>query len=195
MKKIVLTTTFALLRSACACTPRYRVLREALGLSYGTDEPINILTILKTNGIEDALWALTATAEDCEKVARFLAADFAEMALPEWLKYYPNDDRPRLAIQAARDFANGTITALQRSAAWSAAASAAMSAAESAAASAARSAAWSAAASAAASAAMSAAWSAAESAVWSAAESAVWSAAMSAQAEILVKYLTTEVTK
>ena len=188
MDKIILTTTFALLRAAHACPPRYRFLREAL--KYCEDHtPINVLTILDTNGIDDALWALCATAQDCEKVARLMAADFAELALAEWLKRYPDDDRPRLAIQAARDFANGVITAGQRSAARSAAGSAARSAAWSAAGSAAWSAAESAAWSAAESAAWSAARSAARSAAWSAAESAAWSA----QAEILKKYLTLEV--
>ena len=125
MDKIILTTTFALLRAAHACPPRYRFLREAL--KYCEDHtPINVLTILDTNGIDDALWALCATAQDCEKVARLMAADFAELALAEWLKHYPDDDRPRLAIQAARDFANGVITAEQRSAAESAARSAAV---------------------------------------------------------------------
>ena len=139
-----LTTTFKRLRKAGACTERYKFLRHALK-GIKDNEPINLLTILETNGLDDALWALCATAQNCERVARLMAADFAEMVLPRCLKCYPNDDRPRLAIQAARDFANGLITADQLSAAESAAESAARSAAWSAALSAARSAAESAA--------------------------------------------------
>ena len=121
-----LTTTFALLREASACKPRYTFLRESLSREeYADDTPINLLTILETNGLEDALWALSATAENCEKVARFMAADFAEQVLPIWEKY-SKDKRPELAIKASRDFANGLIT----DQAWDAARDAAEDAAE-----------------------------------------------------------------
>jgi len=194
---MILTTTFKLLRKAGACTERYKFLKTALKGVEDT-ESINLLTILETNGINDALWALNATAEDCEKIARMMAADFAEMALTGWTKHYPEDKRPALAIHATRDFANGLITDEARSAAESAARSAAAwSATWSAARSAACSAAWSAARSAAESGAWSAAESAARSAAWSAAESgaesAAWSAARSAQAEIFKCYCQPEV--
>src|ERR1035437_104589 len=103
-----LTTTFNLLHKAGACTARYRFLRESLK-NVKDDEPINLLTILETNGFDDALWALQATAENCDKVARLMAADFAEQVLPIWQKY-SDDKRPKLAIKAARDFAHGKIT-------------------------------------------------------------------------------------
>ena len=45
-----------------------------------------------------------------EKSARLFAADCAERTLPVYEKDYPDDDRPRKAIQAARDYANGKIT-------------------------------------------------------------------------------------
>ena len=132
-----LTTTLNLLHKAKACTARYEVLLATLGANYPMDAEISLLTILETNGIDDALWALRATAEDCEKVARLMVADFAESALANWTKYYPNDNRPALAVQAARDFANGLIVredlaaarSAAESAAWSAAGSAAWSAA------------------------------------------------------------------
>ena len=120
-----LTTTFALLRKASACKPRYEFLRNALSRDeYTDDTPINLLTILETNGLVDAVWALSATAEDCDKVARLMAADIAELALPIWQKY-SEDNRPELAIKAARDFARGAISsqelAAARDAAWAAA--------------------------------------------------------------------------
>ena len=116
-----LTTTLNLLHKAEACTERYKVLLATLGANYPMDAEISLLTILETNGIDDALWALCATAENCEKVARFMAADFAELALVEWDKHYPADRRPALAIQAARDFANGLIVREDLAAARSAA--------------------------------------------------------------------------
>ena len=103
-----LTTTFDLLHKARACSSRYRFLRESLK-DVKDDEPINLLTILETNGFDDALWALCATAENCDKVARLMAADFAEQVIPIWKKY-SQDKRPELAIKAARDFAEGRIT-------------------------------------------------------------------------------------
>ena len=45
-----------------------------------------------------------------DKTLRLYAADCAERALGLYEKRYPKDDRPRKAIQAARDFANGLIT-------------------------------------------------------------------------------------
>ena len=140
-----LTTTLNLLHKAEACTARYKVLRAALGVDYPMDAEISLRTILETNGINDALWALRATAEDCKKVARLMSADFAELSLPFWMKYYyPDDNRPALAIKAARDFAAGLITKEDLAVARSAARSAAESAARYATWSAAWSAAWSA---------------------------------------------------
>ena len=45
-----------------------------------------------------------------DKTLRFYAADCAKRVLGLYEKQYPKDDRPRKAIQAARDFANGLIT-------------------------------------------------------------------------------------
>src|SRR5208282_6231935 len=45
-----------------------------------------------------------------DKTLRLYAADCAERVLGLYEKQYPRDDRPRKAIQAARDFANGLIT-------------------------------------------------------------------------------------
>ena len=46
-----------------------------------------------------------------EKNLRLFAADCAEHVLGIYEKQYPKDERPRKAIQAARDFANGLIDA------------------------------------------------------------------------------------
>jgi len=46
-----------------------------------------------------------------EKNLRLFAADCAEHVLPIFEKKYPKDNRPRLAIQAARAFAEGKISA------------------------------------------------------------------------------------
>ena len=115
-----LTTTFYLLKKNKACESEYKQLRASLGMDYDPDQPINLLTILEINGLDNALWALCATAENCDKVTRLMAADFAEQALPIWKKY-SQDKRPELAIQAARDYANSLISSHELNAAGAAA--------------------------------------------------------------------------
>lgn len=60
-----------------------------------------------------------------ERTARLFSADCAERVLHVFEKHFPNDKRPRLAIQAARDFAHGRISRADltaaRAAAWDAA--------------------------------------------------------------------------
>jgi len=173
--KMKLTTTLNLLHKAGACTRGYKELIAALGADYPHEKPIDLLTILDTNGFNDALWALCATAENCDMVARLMAADFADQVLPIWQKY-SQDKRPALAIQAARDFAHGRISRQKTAAAWDAARAAAEAASGAAAGFAARAAARAAAGAAAGAAAWAAAWDAA----WDAARAAAWDAAWAA---------------
>ena len=64
-----------------------------------------------------------------DRTARLFAADCAEAVLPIFEKARPNDDRPRKAIQAARDYAEGRIGAAAWAAVWDAARDAAWAAA------------------------------------------------------------------
>lgn len=217
----VLETSIDLLRKAGACTNRFLHLLDALGyvtaadldlialakvLQCLTDEqrqaPINLLTILGTNGTEDCLWALSATSVGCDRQARLMAADFAEMVLPLSGQENPEDSRPRAAIETARCYARGATSDAARAAAWSAAWSAARAAtwsaatwsaaraaAKDAAWSAANDAAWSAARDAAWSAARAAAWFAAKDAAWNSSRAAAWDSARDDQAEIIRRYL------
>ena len=60
-------------------------------------------------------------AVNIERELRLFAADCAEHVLYIFERECPNDDRPRQAIQAARDFANGKIRDAARDAAGAAA--------------------------------------------------------------------------
>jgi hypothetical protein len=161
MKKVVFITTLNAIRAKGPCEDGWKKLLAHLGKKKADDEPLNLLTILESNGVQHCLWALQCVEHpDLERIARLMAADFAEAVLPIFEKKYPKDDRPRKAIQAARDFANGKITAQERAAAGDAAR-------DSAAASA------------------SAALAAAGEAAWAAA----WDAAGTAQTKIIRKYL------
>ena len=113
-----LSTTLNRLKHANACATRYAHLVTALGgVTFDHDAPINMLTILDHNGVEDCLWALCATEQNCDQVARLMAADFAEAALPIFEAERPTDQRPRAAINTARAFAIGQIGAAARDAA------------------------------------------------------------------------------
>ena len=126
---VVLTTNLYRLRKFNACESRYSHLVNALGAEWGDRTPINLLDILAHNGTEDCLWALCSTDQNCDMVARLMAADFAEAVLPVYERDYPGDTRPRAAIQAARDYAHGRIGAAARDAAGDAAWAAAWAAA------------------------------------------------------------------
>ena len=113
---------------------------------WGADNTFPLIEVLKVCGLSDALWALRCCEPVAErdKLARLFACDCAERVLPLFEKRYPNDKRPRKAIEVARRFVIGEATRGEWSATWSAT--------------------WSAA--------RSATWSAARSAAWSAARSA-----------------------
>ena len=117
-----LTTSFALLKKAGACAGRYLFLAKALGgiTEYGKDTPIDLLTILETNGVDDCLWALQATAEDASRITELIIADVAESVLYIYEREYPTDKRVRECIQARRAYANGEIDAAAWDAAWAA---------------------------------------------------------------------------
>jgi len=108
-----------------------------------------------------------------DRSARKFACDCADRVLYLFEDDYPDDKRPRTAIEVARRYAQGEATKVElaaarsaaRDAAWYAARSAARDAAGAAAGAAARSAAW------------GAAWYAARAAAWGAAWYAAWGAA------------------
>jgi hypothetical protein len=188
---MILSTTFNKLKEYGACQSGYTKLAKHMGgiKKYGNNTPIDLITILESNGIEDCIWSLRAAIEpERDKIARLFAADCAESVLPLFESEKPNDPRPRAAIQAARDYAVGLITdeqrAAARDAAWAAAGAAAWDAAgdaaRAAARDAARDAAWDAAGDAARAAAWAAARDAAGDAAWAAARDAAWAAAWAA---------------
>ncbi|MDP2729632.1 MAG: Imm5 family immunity protein, partial [Dehalococcoidales bacterium] len=150
-----------------------REMAKALGgvAHYGKDTPIPLDKILEVCGLDDTLWALRIVIEPADREIRLFACDCAERVLPVFEQQYPDEKRPRQAIEIARKFANGTAAAVELRAAASATASATASAA-----SAARDAAW-----AAAWAAWDAAWDAARAAARDAASATASAAARDAR--------------
>ena len=169
------------LKELDACSNGYKAFVKANG------DEATLSQAFESNGWDDIWWYISVAydkfGEQQKNELSLLGCDWAERCLENFEKEFPEDKRPRLAIQAKRDLIAGLIAEDDLDAAWSAAWSAR---------SAARSAAWSAAESArsarsaAESAAESAAWSArsarsARSAARSAAESAAWSARSAAE--------------
>ena len=119
----MLHTTFKKAKEADACVGSYRKMAKALGgvAKYGLDTPIPLDKILEVCGLEDTLWALRIVLEPADKDIRLFACDCAERVLPLYETNYPNDNRPRQAIETARRFANGQATLAELAAARDAA--------------------------------------------------------------------------
>ena len=164
-------TTLNAIRAASPCHDGWTKLLKHLGKTSADDEPLPLLTVLDSNGLDDALWVLDHTKCD-PRLARHFGAWCAEQVLPIFEAAYPNDMRPRNAIAVAR---NDDATPEDRDAARAAAGYAW-------AASAARAAAWAAAG--------AAAGAAARAAAWAAAGDAARAAAWDAQEIQLCKMLT-----
>jgi hypothetical protein len=121
-------TTLNKIKEHNPCKDGWEKLLNHLNKTQSDDEPIELLTILESNGIDDTIWALRGV-EGKDKEIRLFAADCAELVLPIYEKHYPSDNRPRLAIKAARDYANGLITLQELAAEWGASRNAATAAA------------------------------------------------------------------
>ena len=146
------STTLAAIRSKSPCHDGWTKLLKHLGKTAADDEPMPLLTVLDSNGLNDALWVLDRT--QCNpRLSRHFAAWCAEQVLPIFERERPDDMRPRQAIAVARDDA---ASESDRAAAWAAARAAA------------RAATW------------DAAWDAAQAAAWAAARDAAWDAAQAA---------------
>jgi hypothetical protein len=115
------TTTLAAIRAASPCKDGWRKLLGALGKTSADDEPLDLLTVLDSNGLDDALWVLSCAMPD-ERLARHFWAWCAEQVLHLFESERPDDMRPRQAIAVARD---DGATAEQRDAARAAARAAA----------------------------------------------------------------------
>ena len=155
-------TTLNRIRAQGPCADGWSKLLAHLGKTKADDEPVSLLTILESNGLDDALWCLRAV-EGHEKEMRLYAVWCARQ-----VQHLMKDPRSLAALDVAERYANGQATDGELSAAWNAARVAARDAASDAA-WAASDAAW-------------AAWYAASAAAWDVAYDAARDAAWDAQA-------------
>ena len=183
------TTLHAILLHS-PCGDGWRRLLKNLGKTRPDDEPLSILTIMKSNGLDDALWALRAV-KGYDREIRLFAVWCARQ-----VQHLMTDQRSLEAMDVAERFANGnsdddelsaagtSAWAAAEAAAGDAAEAAAGDAAEAAARAAARAAAWAAEEDSAEAVARAAAWAAAGAdagtSAWAAALAAAWAAARAA---------------
>jgi hypothetical protein len=170
-----ITTTLSAIRAAQPCEEGFAKIRNHLGVSPAGakthDKPFPVALLLETNDLDDTLWVLDFAVQN-ERICRLFAADCAEQVLHLFEEEYPDDKRPRQAIEVARDpTASDAARAAARAAAWDAARAAARAAATDAARAAARAAA------------TDAAWDAAWDAARAAATDAAWDAARAAASD------------
>jgi len=136
------TTTLAHIRAASPCREGWEKLLTHLGKTKADDEPLPLLTVLDSNGLDDALWVLSFAMPD-DRLARHFQAWCAEQVLHLFEAERPNDTRVRGQIAMLRnDDATDKDRAAARDAAWDAAGAAARASAWAAAGAAAWDAAW-----------------------------------------------------
>ena len=165
------TTTLNAIREHGPCADGWKKLLNHLGKTGADDEPLSLLTILDSNGLDDALWCLRAMPEH-NKHWRLYAVWCARQ-----VQHLMTDARSVAALDVAERHAHGTASDQELAAAWDAARDAARAAASAAAWDAARDAAGDAARDAA----SAAAGDAASAAAGAAAGDAAWDAARAAQ--------------
>jgi hypothetical protein len=97
-------TTLNKIKAFNPCKDGWEKLLTYLNKTESDDEELSLLTILKSNGFDHALWALR-TLEGFDKEKRLMACDFAESVV-----HLAKDERSVNAIKVSRNYANGIAT-------------------------------------------------------------------------------------
>jgi len=97
-------TTLKKIRAHGPCKDGWEQLLKHLGKTKADDEPLSILTILDSNGLDDALWCLRAV-DGHEREMRLFAVDCARQ-----VQHLMTDARSISAIDVAERYANGEAT-------------------------------------------------------------------------------------
>ena len=105
----MITTTLNRIRKHFPCESSWVELLESLDKTKADDEPLSMVHILDTLGMDDCFWAMRSLPE-YDREWRLLACACAEAVLSHFEDKYPKDDRPRKCIEVSRAFANGEAT-------------------------------------------------------------------------------------
>ncbi|MDP2322513.1 MAG: hypothetical protein Q8N51_00595 [Gammaproteobacteria bacterium] len=116
---MTLTTTLNAIRKHGPCADGWQKLLTHLGKTQPDDEPVSLLTILDSNGLDDALWVLRCFPQH-DREWRLYAVRRARQ-----VQHLMTDPRSIAAIDVAERYANGEATteelAAAGAAAWAAA--------------------------------------------------------------------------
>ena len=111
-------TTLNKIREHRPCTSGWEKLLYYLGKTKADDEPLSLLTILDSNGIDDAIWCLRSVAGRDREIRLF--AVWCARQVQHLLK----DQRSLDALDVAERYANGEATEAELKDAWTAASAA-----------------------------------------------------------------------
>lgn len=114
-------TALSRIRAANPCKDGWEKLLKHLGKTKADDDPLPLLTVMDSNGLDDALWVLSYAMPD-DRLARHFQAWCAEQVLHLFESERPGDMRVREQIAMLRnDAATDEQRAAARDAAWVAA--------------------------------------------------------------------------
>lgn len=105
-------TTLNQIRKHHPCEDGWKKLLKHLGKTQADDEPLSLLTVLDSNGLDDALWCLRAV-DWWDREIRLFA-----IACARQVQHLMTDARSIDALDVAEKYANGQATDEQLSAAW-----------------------------------------------------------------------------
>ena len=108
-------TTLNKIREHQPCTYGWEKLLRHLGKTKADDKPLSLLTILDSNGLDDALWCLRAV-DGYDKEIRLFAVWCARQC-----QRLMTDQRSLEALDTAEKYALGQATHKELAAAWAAA--------------------------------------------------------------------------
>ena len=97
-------TTLNLIRACSPCASGWSKLLAHLGKTGPDDEPLSLITILDSNGLNDALWALRAV-EGHDREKRLFAVWCVRQ-----VEHLLTDQRSRDALEVSERFARGRAT-------------------------------------------------------------------------------------
>lgn len=101
-------TTLNEIRKYRPCADGWKTLLASLNKTEADDEPLSFSHILASNGIRDAIWCTRVLPKN--EIVSF-AADVAESVLHIYESKYPDDGRPRKAIESARKYSAAAAAA------------------------------------------------------------------------------------
>jgi len=108
-------TTLNKIKAHQPCIQGWKQLLKHLGKTKADDEPLSLLTILDSNGLDDAIWCMRAI-DGRDKEIRLYAVWCARK-----VQHLMKDPRSLAALDVAERFANGEATEKELAEVWDAA--------------------------------------------------------------------------